>query len=905
MADLLPSLSSDDESDRNADDGNDNSDDDDDEENASVMVMDETFEFGGVLGEDGVDDGSPRSSRSVVGWSFPSLSTTEAQSLSNHPPRMTVDSLIAAKRQSLIQKEKESERLKNKKHKTKSDDDDDDDDDMSSNSENDIPRQGEDKENDDDDDDGSSSGSSSDEEEEEEEPMDDSHRDMEEDVLKTRAGNEEANKTESAVHDDDDDKNDDSSSTSSSVQEDGENEETREAARADAFFDGTAAMALHTTTEIQVFAQLTLSRPLLRGVAAMGFVQPTPIQAAVIPLALQGRDICASAVTGSGKTAAFLLPILERLLHRSYDHQHGSIKALVLTPTRELAAQCLGMLQTFQQFTKLRGCLIVGGSKNLPAQAAELRTRPDFVVATPGRLLDHVTNSTGVSLDTVEYLVLDEADRLLDLGFQEEIMEVVKACPGHRQTLLFSATMNTKVEDLIQLSLQYPVRVRISHSDSNNVDGYKRNGKGIEVAPRLEQEFVRIRAGNEGGNREGMLLALLTRTYTHQVIVFFDTKVAAHRLMVLAGLCGIKCAELHGNLTQPQRLTALEDFRKGEVDVLLATDLAARGLDIDKVKTVINFEMPSQIDTYVHRIGRTARAGRGGRSCTLIGEGRRHLMKELIKDIESNQRRSNNPGNSSNKKNAAATEKGVIRSRSIPAAVIAHFAAKIQTLEPHLEEVLQAEAVARMDRIVEMEAIKVQNIIEHSDEIHARPQREWFASKTDKRSTREAVAEKQKMIAEKVGTGVHRMTRKKRRAREVLEAMEGGGSDNDNEEMRATPKSSTLKIKSDVRKQKRVQANESRDAAVKSIRDIDLEQRQKAKRKKKSIAGDATGDSSLFSEENISFAPRNNETKSPRVGADATVARSTYSFRGYDPNKKLGKKKSNKAFKSKSKHKRH
>jgi len=297
----------------------------------------------------------------------------------------------------------------------------------------------------------------------------------------------------------------------------------------------------------------------LKGIAAMGFVQPTPIQAAVIPLALAGKDVCASAVTGSGKTAAFLLPLLERLLY----HATSSSQAVILTPTRELAAQCLGMMTTLAQFTKLQATLIVGGAKNVNAQAAELRSRPDVIVATPGRLLDHVLNSPGVTLQDVEFLVLDEADRLLDLGFQEEVHEIVRACPIQRQTLLFSATMNTKVDDLVRLSLKRPVRVRISNTNEKN-----------QVAPRLEQEFVRVRAGNEGINREGMLLALLTRTFTGQTIVFFDTKATAHRLMILCGLCGIHCTELHGNLTQPQRLTALEDFRQGHVDVLLATDLA-------------------------------------------------------------------------------------------------------------------------------------------------------------------------------------------------------------------------------------------------------------------------------------------------------------------------------------------
>jgi len=217
------------------------------------------------------------------------------------------------------------------------------------------------------------------------------------------------------------------------------------------------------------------------------------------------------------------------------------------------------------------------------------------VVATPGRLLDHITNSQGVDLDDVEFLILDEADRLLDLGFQDEVHEIIKSCPTERQTMLFSATLSTKVDELIKLSLKSPVR--ISATDKKKMKA----STGVEVAPRLEQEFVRVRAGNEGVNREGMLLALLTRTFKSRTIVFFDTKSAAHRLMIICGLCGIKCAELHGNLTQVQRLEALEAFREGSAYVLLCTDLAARGLDVPGVEAVINFEMPSQVDTYVHR----------------------------------------------------------------------------------------------------------------------------------------------------------------------------------------------------------------------------------------------------------------------------------------------------------------
>jgi len=294
-------------------------------------------------------------------------------------------------------------------------------------------------------------------------------------------------------------------------------------------------------------------------------------------------------------------------------------------------------------------------------------------------------------------------------------------------------------------------------------------------------------------------------------------------------------------------------------------------LDIDRVKSVINFEMPSTIETYIHRIGRTARAGRGGSSCTLISEGRRHLMKELIKDAENQSKGS------------------TIRSRVIPPAVVGHFVAKIQSLEPHVEEVLQAEAVARMDRLAEMEAIKAQNIIEHSDEIMAKPQREWFASNRQKQQTKEAAKEKQKMIAEKAGTGMHRMTRKKRRAREAREAL---AADDEDEGPPA------VNIKSDARATKRKQAEKEREAAEQSIQEKVSEEAQIAQKKKKRKSVDAVGDSSLFDEEKVAFSSKKSTTTKEKV------AKSYYQFQSFDPDKKLGKKKSHHSFKSKSKYKR-
>jgi ATP-dependent RNA helicase DDX27 len=824
-----------------------------------------------IQGEDG---GLPSSlvSGPHKGWSYQAaldkIESEKPNSLRNTPARMDLSSIIAAKRQ-ILKKENDAKQQQNKdsgddenndnKEESKSDDEkssieadsDDKSNEADSTDESGSEKEDEDKDNDDDE-----SDSSSDDENDDE--VDDANDNaMEEDILKTRIGEKEKN--------DDDEKEENE-------------EEQKEAEKAAKFFDNSKTN--QPTDEIEVFTELTLSRPLLRGIVAMGYVKPTAIQSSVIPVALAGRDICASAVTGSGKTAAFLLPILERLLYRSA----GRTKTLILTPTRELAAQCYGMIATLAQFTKITSVLVVGGSKNMNAQISELRTRPQIIVATPGRLLDHVTNSAGVTLEDVEFLVLDEADRLLDLGFQEEVNEIIKSCPVDRQTLLFSATMNTKVDDLISLSMKRPVRIRISDKGSNSS-----NGRDLEVAPRLEQEFVRVRSGNEGINREAMLLAMLTRTFSTQTIVFFDTKAKAHRMMILCGLCGIQGAELHGNLTQPQRLQSLEQFRKSEVDILLATDLAARGLDISRVETVINFEMPNQVETYIHRIGRTARAGRGGRSCTLIGEGRRHLMKEIMKDAS--ERKQITPNESSTNRSQSAT----IRSRSIPAAVIAHFVKKIRSLEEHIEEVLQAEAVARMDRMAEMEVMRAQNIIEHSDEIKGRPQRHWFASEKEKKTTKEAATEKANLIAEKVGTGMHRMTRKKRRAREAKEYFENGGDDEDEMNDVPLPQNS---MKQAAREQKRDIHEKERVMSSKSIHDEDVE--RKSKKRKVKAGSDALGDSGLFAEEKVAYAPKKKEGDEERV-------KSAYNFHGFDEKtdgKKKGKQRGAHKFKSKSKYKR-
>ena len=349
-----------------------------------------------------------------------------------------------------------------------------------------------------------------------------------------------------------------------------------------AFFDDAPAPSAVGTS----FQQLHLSRPLLKGVTAMGFTTPTLIQSMVIPVALQGKDVCASSRTGSGKTAAFALPFLERLLFRA--RRVAATRVLVLTPTRELAVQAHSMIEKLAQFTDIRSYIVIGGVKNA-VQEQELRKKPDVVVATPGRMIDHLRNAPGIGFEGVEILVLDEADRLLEMGFTEEVQELVKMCPVNRQTMLFSATMTHDVNQLAAYSLKRPVRV--TADGSIRTDEAEGSLNSVRVPTTLQQEFVRVRKEHEG-DREAMLLCLCTRTFHKRCIIFTREKRRAHRLRILFGLVGIKVEELHGNLTQIQRLESLEKFRDGQCDFLIATDLAGRGLDISGIDVVINFEVP-------------------------------------------------------------------------------------------------------------------------------------------------------------------------------------------------------------------------------------------------------------------------------------------------------------------------
>lgn len=315
---------------------------------------------------------------------------------------------------------------------------------------------------------------------------------------------------------------------------DDDDEDAEEEAKRREFFAPEEKVKPGKKTNVSSFQAMSLSRPILRGLAAVGFSKPTPIQVKTIPIALMGKDLVGGAVTGSGKTGAFVVPILERLLYRP--KKVPTTRVVILTPTRELAIQCHAVATKLAAHTDIKFTLAVGGL-SLKMQEAELRLRPDVIIATPGRFIDHMRNSASFNVDTVEILVLDEADRMLEDGFADELNEILTTLPKSRQTMLFSATMTSTVDRLIRVGLNKPARVM--------VDSQKK------TVTTLTQEFVRLRPGREE-KRMGYLAHICKTLYTERVIIFFRQKKEAHRARIIFGLLGMSCAELHGSMNQTQ-----------------------------------------------------------------------------------------------------------------------------------------------------------------------------------------------------------------------------------------------------------------------------------------------------------------------------------------------------------------
>ncbi|MDN3516938.1 DEAD/DEAH box helicase [Aquisalimonas lutea] len=361
------------------------------------------------------------------------------------------------------------------------------------------------------------------------------------------------------------------------------------------------------------FNELGLSAALVRAVSDQGYDTPTPVQAQTIPAILQGGDVIGVAQTGTGKTAGFTLPMLHRLMDSRPDGKGRPVRALILTPTRELAAQVQESVKTYGSHLPLKSATIFGGVGMQP-QIQTLRRGVDILVATPGRLLDHMRQGT-VDLSGVETLVLDEADRMLDMGFIHDIRKIIAAVPKQRQTLLFSATFSDEINKLAQGMLHSPTHVEVERTSS-----------AAEIVTQTVHPVSR------GGKRE-LLSNLIREGDWRQVLVFTRTKHGADRLAGQLEKDGLDSAAIHGNKSQGARTRALSQFKKGRVRVLVATDIAARGLDIDQLPHVVNYELPNVAEDYVHRIGRTGRAGHEGHAVSLVCVDELQLLKGIEKRI--------------------------------------------------------------------------------------------------------------------------------------------------------------------------------------------------------------------------------------------------------------------------------
>ena len=365
------------------------------------------------------------------------------------------------------------------------------------------------------------------------------------------------------------------------------------------------------------FSNLSLAPTLARAVAEMGYESMTPIQAQAIPVVLTGQDVMGAAQTGTGKTAAFSLPLLQRLLKHenpSTSPARHPVRALVLLPTRELADQVAQQIKMYAKYTQLRSAVVFGGMDMKP-QTLELKQGVEVLVATPGRLLDHIEAKNAV-LNQVEYVVLDEADRMLDIGFLPDLQRILSYLPKQRTTLLFSATFSPEIKRLAGSYLQNPITIEVARPN--------------ETASTVEQRFYAA----QDDDKRRVIRKVLDDRGIKQAFIFVNSKLGCGRLARSLEREGLRTAALHGDKSQDERLKALEAFKKGEVDLLVCTDVAARGLDIKDVPAVFNFDVPFNAEDYVHRIGRTGRAGASGLAVTLVSPSDTRLVADIEKLIK-------------------------------------------------------------------------------------------------------------------------------------------------------------------------------------------------------------------------------------------------------------------------------
>lgn len=376
---------------------------------------------------------------------------------------------------------------------------------------------------------------------------------------------------------------------------------------------------MDTTTDTVLFDALGLAAPLLKAVQETGYTTPTPIQAKAIPLAMQGMDLMAGAQTGTGKTAAFALPILQKLLpfaSSSTSPAKHPIRALVLTPTRELAIQVEESIKVYAKHTPLKSLVVFGGV-DIKTQTPHLKTGIEILVATPGRLLDHVEQKT-LNLSQVQILVLDEADRMLDMGFMPDLKRILALLPKQRQNLMFSATFSNEIKKLADDFLTNPTLIEVARSNATNDN--------------VTQKVYLVAQTS----KQALLTQLLSESDSQQVIIFTKTKITASKLSRALQKEGITADAIHGDKSQKERIEALDAFKAGKITALVATDVAARGLDITDLPMVINYEIPSAPEDYVHRIGRTGRAGASGVAISLVCEEEEKYLAEIEKLIKRN-----------------------------------------------------------------------------------------------------------------------------------------------------------------------------------------------------------------------------------------------------------------------------